>query len=234
MISNENILNLETRNKIYNFISKNPGLHLMEISRKRNIPKSTLRYHLNFLISQGLVTQEEHGGYLRYYIIKKIGRRDRELFNLLRQDGPRKIILLLLYPGPGDIYKNSKAWKKGIRNPDSYLRYYSKSELVELTKYWSRRPLILHKHRRTIDFHLKKLLDADLIKKVKIGKGMKYRLKDEHMIWDFLIRFQYELSNQGINSWLRGIENLFKNNQDFFGKNIEKAVFDVFPHPYYG
>ena len=64
-------------------------------------------------------------------------------------------------------------------------RTHSKKELIELTKYW-KGPNVhlfyLNKHPTTLDFHLQKLLDADIIEKVKIGKEIKYRIKDADKI----------------------------------------------------
>ncbi|MCK4365849.1 MAG: winged helix-turn-helix transcriptional regulator [Thermoplasmatales archaeon] len=48
MISNENILELETRRQIYNIILENPGLHLRELSRRTNLSFGGLRHHLNY------------------------------------------------------------------------------------------------------------------------------------------------------------------------------------------
>jgi len=49
MISKKNILKLEIRRKIYDFVDKNPGLHVREISRRMDIPINTLIYHIKYL-----------------------------------------------------------------------------------------------------------------------------------------------------------------------------------------
>ena len=43
------ILNLENRRKIYNYIRDNPGLHLRELSRRLNIAYYNLDYHIRYL-----------------------------------------------------------------------------------------------------------------------------------------------------------------------------------------
>ena len=43
MISNENILELETRRHIYNIILNYPGLHLRELSRKSDSQKDSTK-----------------------------------------------------------------------------------------------------------------------------------------------------------------------------------------------
>jgi len=55
MISNKNILELELRRNIYDFILKNPGFHLRGLSRKLKIPKSTLLHHLKILKKRELI-----------------------------------------------------------------------------------------------------------------------------------------------------------------------------------
>ena len=81
---NKNIIKLETRRGLYKLISKNPGLHLQEICRRTNIPNTTLRYHLNFLKKNGLITEKSEDYYNRYYISNKIGVKDKKILHLLR------------------------------------------------------------------------------------------------------------------------------------------------------
>jgi len=231
MISKENILKLGTRRKIYNFILEYPGLHLRELSRRTNIPLGVLRHHLNFLKKQGLVIKKTDRRYVRYYVTQKVGKKDKEIINLLRQEVPRRIILLLLSPGPGNIYQNKDTQKKALKNPATFLKTYSKRELVELTRYWNGPYgglFHLRKHRTTTDFHLEKLLDVDLIEKVKVGKEIKYKLKDEDMIWVFLIRYKNALSNASIDRYLIWRDDTVEEMTDL----IIEAVFDIFPHPY--
>lgn len=93
-------LNLEIRRIIYNYILKNPGIHLRELSRELHIPKSTLTYHLNFLRKQDMVFEKSERKFKRYYITQKVGNLDKEILSLIRKNIPRKIILFLfLYPG---------------------------------------------------------------------------------------------------------------------------------------
>jgi len=236
MIREENILNFRTRKNIYNFISENPGLNLRELSRRTNLSLGVLRHHLNHLKKRDLIIAIKNHRYTGYYVKKNFSQRDIELINLLRQDVPRRIIQLLIIAGPGEIFKNRETWKKAKRDPKSYWRLKSKRELVGATKYWGERGKDFHliKHRTTIDFHLQKLLDADLIEKIKIGKEIMYRLKDEGMVVEFLVKYQDALSNQAITRHLRGINAFMNNNMNFFMDNLERNGYDIFPHPFYG
>ena len=87
----------------------------------------------------------------------------------------------------------------------------------------------LNKHPTTIGFHLDKLLKADLIEKVKVGKEMKYRLKDTYKIFTFLIIYNYELSDNTVNIWLNSL-GLFS------PKKIDTLInifWEICPHPYH-
>jgi len=98
------LLNLEIRRVIYNHILKNPGVHLREISRELQIPKSTLTYHLNFLRKQDLIVEKSEGKFKRYYITQKVGNLDKAILSLIRKNIPRSILLFLfLYPGNSRI-----------------------------------------------------------------------------------------------------------------------------------
>ncbi|MCK4365914.1 MAG: winged helix-turn-helix transcriptional regulator [Thermoplasmatales archaeon] len=234
MISKENILKLETRREIYNIILENPGLHLREILRRTDLSYGVLSYHLNYLKKQDLIVTKINPRYTRYYVSQKVGDKDKEILNILREETPCKIILLLLIPGPGDIYQSRDIEMKAFSDLATHLysKIYSKRELVELTRYWKGQYgnlFHLRKHRTTIGFHLDKLLEIGLIEKVKIGKEMKYRLKDENMIWRFLIRYKNALSNNSINRSLIWAEDGVDNIVD----PLMEIVYDILPHPYH-
>jgi len=190
MISNEKILELETRRQIYNIILKYPGLHLRELSRKINISFSSLRYHLNYLEKYGYVVTKTDKRFKRFFASKKVSIRDKIWLNILRQEVPRKIVLLLITAGPADLY--GKYTKEEQKNPELRTLVHSKKDLTDLTKYWNKKyadKFRLDKKRVTIDFHLKKLLDADIVEKIKVGKQYKYKIKEEFGIWLFLVGF---------------------------------------------
>jgi len=235
MKNNEEILELSTRREIYNLIVENPGLHLREISRRANLSFGGLRYHLNYLTKLGLIKTESNQRFTRYYATNKINRNDKEIINLLRQDIPRRILLLLFVPYKGHEFKNKKTLKKREKIPyDSplYPVSHSKAELIDLTRYWKgpyAKLFHLHKHETTIGFHLNKLIEADIIEKVKIGREVKYRLKDTDRIFSILIFYNKELSDDTINIFLRWCK-LFspKKISSYFD-----ILWEILPHPYY-
>jgi len=99
MISKRNILDLKSRQDIYQFISENPGLHITEISQRMNIPRSNLRYHLKHLMKLNLINSKVDRKNKRFYICDQISLKDQELLALLRQEVPFKIIMYMLHIG---------------------------------------------------------------------------------------------------------------------------------------
>ena len=57
---------------------------------------------------------------------------------------------------------------------------------------------------------------------------LKYKLKDEQMIWSFFIRYQKELSNVCIDLYLRSAEHGLLKGMN----NVIKLLYDFFPLPF--
>jgi len=112
MLAKREGLELETRQEIHNYILKNPGLCLNELSRRLNISKSTLNYHLNYLKKLKVITGKSNGRYVRFYISSKVGNGDKNILNILRQDIPFKIIAYLLLNPNSSQVEISKFLKK--------------------------------------------------------------------------------------------------------------------------
>jgi len=236
MIYKENILNNPIRKEIFNLILNYPGLYLREISRRKNISLGTLRYHINKLKKHNLIISILSDGYSRYYVSKEVGNKEKELFHIIRQDMPQRIIQLLHILGPGDIYKDTETMKKAFKKPNTYLRTYSIKELIDLTKYWMDEEasfLRLNKHETTIRFHINKLLKADIIEKVRVEKEIKYRIKDYELIDSFIEKNKSKFDNKINKKLQEGINYLIKENIDYFVDNLIKTMYEIFPNPYY-
>jgi len=97
-------IELETRQKIYNFIQKHPGVHEREISRRLNIPLSTIDYHLHFLSKRQLISPSQDGHYKKYYTTGKISVKEKKILGILRQK-PKRIIIIFLLLNPNSPHK---------------------------------------------------------------------------------------------------------------------------------
>lgn len=88
---------VQSQQKIYELIQKNPGLHLSKISELMNMRLSLAQYHLLNLEHDNLIISVTEGGYKRYYVKDStIGTEEKKLLALLRQEIPLKIVLFLL------------------------------------------------------------------------------------------------------------------------------------------
>jgi len=93
---NDELLELETRRKIYDLVSRNPGLHLSKIAEILKMRISLVEYHLNFLEKHHSIRSVKEAGYARYYIEGAIGLSDKKILSLLRQEIPLRVVLFLL------------------------------------------------------------------------------------------------------------------------------------------
>ena len=89
-------LDLEIRRKIYRIIAKNPGVNLSNIAEMLNTSVQLVDYHTLFMFDKELIIAVREGGFKRYYVKGNIGRLDKKLFGILRQESPLKIVLFLL------------------------------------------------------------------------------------------------------------------------------------------
>jgi len=96
MTPRKKVLGFETRRKIFKFIDMNPGLHLREISRRMNIPKTTLSHHIRYLEKNGLIEIKNKTN-CEIYTKMNIGTREKELLSILRNKTICKIFLYLCF-----------------------------------------------------------------------------------------------------------------------------------------
>jgi len=95
LIRKEELLKLEIRRQVYQFILKYPGFHFRELSRKLKIPKTTLAFHLNLLEKRGFIVFKSEDRYSRFYVTKNFGRLEKKVIHILRQETPRNIVLYI-------------------------------------------------------------------------------------------------------------------------------------------
>lgn len=131
----EDVLELETRRKIFDIISKNPGLHLSKIADLLSMRISHVEYHVNYLEKHDIISVEKSTGYKRFYIKGTIGAQDKRYLSILRQKTLLYIVLFLL--------KNDTAQHKDILEnvavSPSTLSYHLnklvKHNIVEVQRY---------------------------------------------------------------------------------------------------
>jgi len=88
----DDILELETRRKIYDLISKNPGLHLSKISELLKMRVSLVEYHMRYLEKHDIAIVDKKTGFSRYFLKGKVETKTKH-YSILRQ----KTILLIIF-----------------------------------------------------------------------------------------------------------------------------------------
>jgi predicted transcriptional regulator len=91
----DDLLALETRRRIYTVVVRSPGLGSREIQRQTGMAWGETTYHLDRLVTAGLVHREQ-GGHQDYYFAATVPLGDRTLLRLARSDSSRRVLGSLL------------------------------------------------------------------------------------------------------------------------------------------
>ncbi|MFQ5837320.1 MAG: ArsR family transcriptional regulator [Thermoplasmata archaeon] len=91
---------IETRDRIYRYVTRHPGTHLRQIQRELNISLGTLRHHLASLEDEGLLESRKERRFRRFFASGKVDARLKPYLGPLRQDRLRRVVLCLLTGGP--------------------------------------------------------------------------------------------------------------------------------------
>jgi len=90
------LLELETRREIYDFITQNPGINLSKIAELLQLSPQLVDYHILYMENHGMISISKDKGYKRCYIRDKFGLADKRVLAILRQEIPFQIIFFLL------------------------------------------------------------------------------------------------------------------------------------------
>ena len=123
----EEVLEYETRRRLYQLIESEPGLHMRELERRTGIPLGTLRHHLRYLEEHGLVDLVEDKNVTRYFASVLPEEADRRALAALRQEALRRVLLYVLTRGGSASYQDIQAH---LGAPPSTLAVYL-SQLVD-------------------------------------------------------------------------------------------------------
>jgi DNA-binding transcriptional ArsR family regulator len=211
MKSKDNALKLQTRRKIYEFIKNNPGLNFRELSRKTNIPKSTLEYHLNYLKKLDIIEIKSKGQFKFVYIKHKVGTHDKQILELLRQKIPCLIFLHFIYV----TFFSKKELCEELELPSSTVDYNIK-KLLDLG--------IIEEAQiengRVFPYKGEKVKDVSYSRK-PIGREIIYIRKNQEIIDDayrLLITYKQSLPNKElIDTYIEFLDGLI-NLKDYLKK----------------
>jgi predicted transcriptional regulator len=131
----DDVLELESRRKIYDIISKNPGIHLSKIAELLQMRISHVEYHVNYLEKHDIITVEKVTGYKRFFVKGTVGIQDKRYLSVLRQKTLLHIVLFLL---KNDVVQH-KDILENVAVSASTLSYHLtklvKHDIVEVQRY---------------------------------------------------------------------------------------------------
>jgi len=92
-------LELESRRRIYEYLTANPGVHLRRIGQALGMSTGMLSYHLGVMEKQGLLLSEAARHRRRYYLAQSYREEQRRVVALLRERVPRTVLVDLAMQG---------------------------------------------------------------------------------------------------------------------------------------
>ncbi len=173
----EDILAVKKRKDLYEFVRRNPGFHLREISRVLKLSITLADYHLRFLEKHELISSTMDGEYKRYYPRSIPGDLEarpaltdpqKRVLGFLRQSVPLRVLAFLM--------ERESASHKEIL------------EHVPVSP-------------STLSHHLRKLLASGVIR--KLGKGERgYRVAEPRIVAFLMATYELATADQ-IDTFLR-------------------------------
>lgn len=233
MISTKDILELETRRNIYNFILNNPGLYERKICREIGMSYATLKYHLSVLKKRDLITSVSTGRYHNYFAKERVDRKDKKVLSLLKKDTYRTIILglfitinstrsRLIQELDLEIHPNTLTY---------HLKKLEKMDVIEISPVED--GIIIG-----VEHNLPKIIEYSVVSNEKL-----YRLKDPQQIYDLLVVYRDDLEQDLLMHFIFELmeyrEEYGYNERVRIRTRKEKVdsmlelIYEIFPHPYH-
>ncbi len=150
------------RDRVLAAIQDFPGIHFRGIVRELDTSTALVRYHIQHLIDDGEIRQVQVGGYTRYFPVEEY----REL-----TDEEKEMLNVLRQEKPLEI-------------------------VLELLELGSMQHKDLHEltggSKGTLTYHLNKLVDAGIVRRVPSGEDRGFHLEDPEHVRELLIRYEPE------------------------------------------
>ena len=144
---------IETRQRIYELILKNPGLHQAKIAQMLTMRKSLAEYHLQYLEKTKAIISIKKEGYRRYFVEDgDVAEEDKKILSLVRQKIPFKIVTLLLEKS---ILKHKEILSNFDIAPSTltyHLNKLIKQGVIEVTKYGDEKGYSIKNRKKLMKF----------------------------------------------------------------------------------
>jgi predicted transcriptional regulator len=93
--SEKKVLELNIRKTIFELVRKHAGCHFRELERKSKLATGTIKYHLNYLVKNQLISEIKENNNIRYFP-KGFNSENKRTLSVLRQKSVRNILLYIL------------------------------------------------------------------------------------------------------------------------------------------
>ena len=225
----EDLLTLDIRRIIYQFILKNPGLHFRELVRRLNIPRSTLEYHLKYLEKKEFLIIKRDSKYNNYFISKDIDKREKNILQIIRIETTRNVLLYVFFMVVASQIELSKELDKHPTTINFHLKRLLKHGIIETVE-------IENGVINTTS------INAQIVKREKSKNEIFYMIKEAKEIDKLLTifyknRYYYDIISEAIFSYpedaIKSSTHTKKRTTKETIEELEKVFYDIFPHPYH-
>lgn len=191
--------------ELYQFIGKNPGLHLRELQRRLEVSSmGNLEYHIQMLEKLKLIVEKTEGGYKRYYPVHG-AVKNKELLALLRQKMPRRIVILIIEKmrQQGCL---EMARLAGESAGEEEAEGAGKEDLLQGVKECGSTPFELMGELglspSALSYYLSKLRKQGVLRKEKQGKNVFYVVEEPQEALKLIISYRESFTDNLVNSFM--------------------------------
>jgi predicted transcriptional regulator len=92
----DDVLELETRKEIFEYVQANPGAHFSQLKRDLEMETGLVQHHLSTLEEYDVLSSEDHQGKRRLFVTEELEDEERAILSSLRYETTRHILLFLL------------------------------------------------------------------------------------------------------------------------------------------
>jgi predicted transcriptional regulator len=117
---------------IIQYITNNPGQHYNNILRALNIAPGTLQYHLNRMERSNDIIVVRKKYFTRYFPISMENPVDQKIMVLLRQNIPRKLLIILLEESEKTGHELTDLLNVTKSTLSYYMRHLEKLEVLNI------------------------------------------------------------------------------------------------------
>jgi predicted transcriptional regulator len=147
---------LEIQKQIYSLVVKEPGLTLSKVAETLGISVELARYHLQYLEKNEIVSSTKEEKFRRYFLVNKVGVREKEYFSVFRQEMLLKIVLFILhnpYARHGEIVIYFNIRTRSLLS--YYLNKLQKKEIIQIQFEGKERRYVIVNEMEIIQFLMK-------------------------------------------------------------------------------